>query len=141
MKRLIALHCRWKKGLIGKSVGHIGPKRGWPLVPPQALEPATSDPLYVPVSDSETTEIDDDVMCLDFREGWAPNTRNDFACVEEMERAQHMCAEVRKMCKNLNDRWQWACIGYCGFGVSKRTSWRRCIPLRNIPLQTFVTAF
>ena len=67
----------------------------------QVLVLATSDPLHVPVSDSETTEIDDDVMCLHAREEGAPNTRNDFARVEEMERAWHMCAEVRKMCKKF----------------------------------------
>ena len=62
-----------------------------------------SNPLYVPISDFETTENDDDVMCLDSGEEGAPNTRNGFAGVKEMERAWRMCAEVRKMCKNLND--------------------------------------
>ena len=65
------------------------------------LELATSDPLYVAVSDFETIEIDDNVMCLDSREEGAPNTHNDFACVDEIERAQLMCAEVRKMCKKF----------------------------------------
>ena len=63
------------------------------------LKLATSDPPYVPVSDSESTETDDDVLCLDFGEEGAPNTRIDFTCVEQMERARRMCAEVRKMCQ------------------------------------------
>ena len=39
------------------------------------------------VSNSETTKTDDDVIWLDSGEGGAPDTRNDFACVEKMERA------------------------------------------------------
>ena len=60
-----------------------------------------SDPLYVPVSDSKTTKIDDDIMCLDSGEEGDPNTRNDLTCVEEIERARRMCAEVRKMCRKF----------------------------------------
>ena len=50
------------------------------------LEPATLDPLYVQVIDSETTKTDNDVLWLDSREGVAPNTHNDFACLEKKER-------------------------------------------------------
>ena len=31
----------------------------------------------------------------------APNTRNEFAYMEEMKRTQRMCADVRKMCKKF----------------------------------------
>ena len=31
----------------------------------------------------------------------APNTRNDFAYMEEMKRTQRMRADVRKMCKKF----------------------------------------
>ena len=54
---------------------------------PQVLEQAKSETPYVPVSNSETTETDDDVMWLDSGEGGAPNTCNDIACMEKMERA------------------------------------------------------
>ena len=54
---------------------------------PQVLEPTTPDSLYVPVSDYETTKTDDDVMWLDSGEEGAPITRNDFSCVEKMEKA------------------------------------------------------
>ena len=59
------------------------------------------DPLYVSVSDSETTATDDDVMCLDSGEEGTLNTRNDFAYMEEMKRTQRLCADVRKMCKKF----------------------------------------
>ena len=31
----------------------------------------------------------------------APNTRNDFANMEETKRTQRMCVDVREMCKKL----------------------------------------
>ena len=31
----------------------------------------------------------------------APNTRNEFACMEEIKRTQRMCAGVWKMCKKF----------------------------------------
>ena len=40
-------------------------------------------------------------MYLESREEGAPNTRNDFICIEKMERAQRMCMDVRKMCKKF----------------------------------------
>ena len=64
--------------------------------------------MYVLGSESESEDDDmcvdetgDDVMCLDSGEEGAPNTCNDFACVEEMERAQPMRLDVRKMCKKF----------------------------------------
>lgn len=38
---------------------------------------------------------------LECGEEGAPSTRNDFVCVQKMERAQCMCVDVRKMCKEL----------------------------------------
>ena len=86
-----------RKKSIRADGAHKRPAFGFP----QVLEPATSDPLYVPISDSENTKTDDDVMCLDSGEEGAPNTRNDFTYMEEMKRTQHVCADVRKMCKKF----------------------------------------
>ena len=76
-----------EEGAHKKSIRADGAPKRLAFGSPQVLEPATSDLPYFPVSDFETTEIDDDVMCLDSREEGAPNSRNDFACMEEMERA------------------------------------------------------
>ena len=65
------------------------------------VEPATLSPPYVPASNSESTKTDHDVMCLDCEEEGAPNARNDFVCVQKMERAQWMCVDVRKMCREF----------------------------------------
>ena len=52
-----------------------------------------------------------------------------------------MCVDVRKMCKkferSLAIGMHWIMQGW----RLKRASWRRCVSLRNIPLQTFVAAF
>ena len=74
-----------EEGACKKSSRADGARKRPAFGSPQVLEPATLDPLYVPVSDSETTETDDDVMCLDSREEGAPNTHNDFAYMEEIK--------------------------------------------------------
>ena len=51
---------------------------------------------------SEETHTDDYVMCVDFGEDVAPTTCNDSASVEEMERAEGMCENVRKMCRKFD---------------------------------------
>ena len=50
-------------------------------------------------------------MCLDSGEDQAPITGNDSAFAEEMERAERMCANVRKMCRKLDRSMVLACIG------------------------------
>ena len=88
-----------EEGVHRKSRGADGAHKRLVFGPHQVLEPTKSDPVYVPVSDSETTETDGDVMLLDSGGGGAPNTRNDFACAKKMMRAQRVCADARKMCQ------------------------------------------
>ena len=76
-------------------------QRDRPFGSPQVGEFDSTDAMYVPRSDSGTTKTDDGVMWLDSGEEGAPNTCNDFACVQKMERAQRMCVDVRKMCKKF----------------------------------------
>ena len=90
-----------KEGVQKKGSRSNGTHKSLAVRFPQAVKPATSDPLYVPVSDSKSTKIDDDVMCLDSGEEGSPNIRNEVACVQEMERVQRMCADIRKMRENF----------------------------------------
>ena len=53
-----------EEGARKKSIPADGAHKSWRSVPPQVLEPATSDPPYVPVSNSETTETEEDVICF-----------------------------------------------------------------------------
>ena len=53
---------------------------------PQVVEPHTSNPQYVPMSDTKSSKSDDVVICLDYGEEGAPNTHNDSTYVEQMER-------------------------------------------------------
>ena len=50
----------------------------------------------------EDTRTDDDVVFLEFGEDVAPKTCNDSTSAEEMERAERMCEDVRKMCRKFN---------------------------------------
>ena len=50
----------------------------------------------------EDVGTDDDVMCLDFVEDVAPIAWNDFPFVEEMERAERLCENMRKMCRKFD---------------------------------------
>ena len=90
---------RHHRGRCKSGVGGA-PKRqavGWP----QVGDFDSTDAMYIPRSDSGTSETDDGVLWLQFGEEGAPNTCNHFACVQEMERAQRMCVDVRKMCKKF----------------------------------------
>ena len=48
------------------------------------------------------TRTDDDVVFLEFGEDVAPITCNDSTSAEDMERAERMCEDVRKMCRKFN---------------------------------------
>ena len=50
----------------------------------------------------EETRTDDDLTCLDSGEDVAPTTCSDFAYAEEMERAERMCENVRKMSRKFD---------------------------------------
>ena len=66
------------------------------------VEPTTLDPPYVPISDSESFGHHDSVIGLEPKEEVAPNTANDTACLEEMDRDLPIYANVKKMCKRFN---------------------------------------
>ena len=52
----------------------------------------------VDVSMCEKPHTNEDALA---GEEGAPNTRNDFADMEEIKRTQRMCADARKMCKKF----------------------------------------
>ena len=76
-----------KKGARKKSNQVDGAHKRLAVGSPQMVEPPTSHPPYVPVSDSKSTKTNGNVMCLDSRENGDLNACNDLACVQEMERA------------------------------------------------------
>ena len=67
------------------------------------LEPTTSDPPYVPLSDSESSRNDESVIGLELEEAAAPTTADETACLEEMDRALPIHANVKKMCNRSKE--------------------------------------
>ena len=65
---------------------------------PQELEPTTSDPLYVPLSDSESSGNDECVIGLEPEETAAPTIADDTAFLEEIDRTLPIHVNVKKMC-------------------------------------------
>ena len=55
----------------------------------------------VDVAMCEEPHTNEDAPTGEEGEEGAPNTRYDFAYMEEMKRTQRMCADVRKMCKKF----------------------------------------
>ena len=69
---------------------------------PQLVEPSTSDPLYVPIPEPESSGTDESVTCLEGGEEVAPTTAHDTACGQEADRAPPTCAKLNKMCKKFS---------------------------------------
>ena len=55
----------------------------------------------VDVAMCEEPHTNEDAPTGEEGEEGAPNTRNEFAYMEEMKRTQRMCADVKKMCKKF----------------------------------------
>ena len=102
MKRLIALDRWWMKGVGTKAADNMGSTRGRPSIPSQLLEPSTSDPLYVPVPEPESSGTDDSVTWLEGGEEVATTTADDTACLQETDRAPPNRVKVNKMCKKFS---------------------------------------
>ena len=65
----------------------------------------------------EEPHTNEDAPAGEEREEGAPNTRYDFAYMEEMKRSQRMCVDVMKMCKKferlLAVSIRWIMRGWC----------------------------
>ena len=128
------------KGLTRKSSRLHGAHKRLAIGSPQAVEPDTLDSPYALVSDFESIKTDDNAMCLDFGEEGAPTNNNDSTSMEEMERVQQMCVDVRKMCIELEQSLAMG-IHWIMQGLHLKT---RIFETMHFPkqhtLQTFLTA-